>query len=218
MSVFVSSCFENLQNLNYFKDNMLSSKFIRTGLFFGSFNPIHHGHMMLASYILNWSTVEEVWFVVSPHNPLKEKKGLLHELDRYDMVQAAIGDFIKFSVSDIEFRMPKPSFTIDTLVRLSEKYPNREFYLMLGTDALQTFGKWKNHQRILEYYKIIAYPRKGFDGMPFVEHPSVSLITAPEIEISSSFIRQALSEGRDMRFFMPEAAYKLAERKAFYKK
>lgn len=197
---------------------MLSSKYTPTGLFFGSFNPIHHGHMMLASYMLNWGPVEEVWFVVSPHNPLKEKKGLLHELDRYDMVEAAIGDYHKFRVSDIEFRMPQPSYTIDTLVRLNEKYPTRGFYLMIGTDALQSIGKWKNYERILEFHKVLAYPRKGFDGKPFIEHPSVTLVNAPEIEISSSFVRQALSEGRDMRFFMPEAAYKLAERKAFYRR
>ncbi len=197
---------------------MFSTHNLATGLFFGSFNPIHHGHMMLASYVLHWGPVEEIWFVVSPHNPLKEKKGLLHELDRYDMVEAAIGDYPKFRVSDIEFRMPQPSYTIDTLVRLSERYPTREFHLIIGTDTLQTFSKWKNYERILEFYKLIVYPRKGFDGKPFVDHPSVTLINAPEIEISSSFVRQALSEGRDMRFFMPHAAYQLAERKAFYKR
>ncbi|HMM12233.1 MAG TPA: nicotinate-nucleotide adenylyltransferase [Bacteroidales bacterium] len=197
---------------------MFGSQNQRTGLFFGSFNPIHHGHMMLASFILQWGPLDEIWFVVSPHNPLKEKRGLLHELDRYDMVEAAIGDYPKFRVSDIEFRMPQPSYTIDTLVRLSEKYPAREFHLILGTDALQTFSKWKNHERILEFYRIIAYPRKGFDGQPFVEHQSVKLVQAPEIEISSSFVRQALAEGRDMRFFMPDAAYRLAERKGFYKR
>ncbi len=190
----------------------------RIGLFFGSFNPIHHGHLMLANYLVEYTDLQEVWFVVSPHNPLKDKKTLLADYHRLDMVSMAINDYPRFRVSDIEFRMPKPSFTIDTLVRLSEKHPGKLFSVICGMDSLQSFHKWKNFEQILENYRLIVYPRKNHIASALENHPAVQIVQAPEIEVSSSFIRQGIWEGKDLSFFVPAKVYQYMQDMHFYEK
>ncbi len=179
----------------------------KIGLFFGSFNPIHNGHLMLANYLVEFTDLQEVWFVVSPHNPLKDKKSLLPDIDRLELVMKAVDDFPNFKVSDFEFRLPKPSYTIDTLARLTEKHPTKSFSVICGMDSLQSFHKWKNYEQILSNYRLLVYPRKGYSSEQFINHPSVQLVNAPEIEVSSSFIRHAISVGKDIRFFIPPKAW-----------
>ena len=189
----------------------------KTALFFGSFNPVHNGHLMLANYLVEYGGLDDLWFVVSPHNPFKDKETLLDDRHRLRMLELAVEGDERFEVSDIEFYMPKPSYTIDTLVRLSERYPNNEFYLVCGLDNLKRFPKWKNADVILRDYHILVYPRKGFDGGEMLQHPHVHLLDAPEIEVSSTFIRNAVSEGRDVRYFVPEKVYKYIDEMRFYK-
>ena len=189
----------------------------KIGLFFGSFNPVHNGHLMLANYIVEYTDLDSVWFVVSPHNPFKDKKSLLDDHHRRDMLELAVKNDERFEVCDIEFYMPKPSYTIDTLVRLSERYPNTDFYLICGMDNLTNFHKWKNYQVILDNYRLLVYPRKGYDGGDMLNHKSIQLINAPEIEISSTFIRKAVAEGKDVRYFMPSESYKYMSDMNFYK-
>ena len=193
---------------------MIKSKI---GLFFGSFNPVHNGHLMLANYIVEYTDLDSVWFVVSPQNPFKDKKSLLEDHHRRDMLEMAVQNDERFDVCDIEFYMPKPSYTIDTLVRLSERYPNTEFYLICGMDNLVSFKKWKNYQVILDNYHLMVYPRKNYEGGELLNHKSVHVIEAPEIEISSTFIRKAVSENKDVRYFMPEKSYKYMTDMNFYK-
>jgi nicotinate-nucleotide adenylyltransferase len=190
---------------------------MQTGLFFGSFNPIHIGHMALANYFISVTGLKEVWFVVSPHNPLKEKAGLLSEQQRLQMVRLAIGDYSKMKASNIEFGLPQPSYTVNTLAHLQEKYPKRNFALIMGSDNLQTFHKWKNYEEILKQHEIYVYPRPGFDGGKFREHSKVKFTDAPLIEISSTFIRQCVKEKKDVRFFMPKEAWEYMKAMAFYK-
>jgi nicotinate-nucleotide adenylyltransferase len=186
------------------------------GLFFGSFNPIHNGHMMLANYMLAYGGMDEVWFVVSPQNPLKDKKSLLDELHRLDMVYLAVDGYHHFKVVDIEFRMPKPSYTIDTLVRLSEQYPKRRFSLICGMDSLGSFHKWKNPQEILKHYQLLVYPRKNFSAGKWDSKPGIRMVEAPEIEVSSSFIRKAIAERKDIPFFLPQKVYDYILKNGFY--
>lgn len=189
----------------------------KIGLFFGSFNPVHNGHLMIANYIVEYTDLDSVWFVVSPQNPFKDKKSLLEDYHRRDMLEIAVKNDPRFEICDIEFYMPKPSYTIDTLARLSERNPNTDFYLICGMDNLINFKKWKNYQVILDNYHLLVYPRKNYDGGDLITHKSVQVIDAPEIEISSTFIRKAISEKKDVRYFMPEKAYKYMIDMNFYK-
>lgn len=188
----------------------------KVGLFFGSFNPIHNGHLMLANYLAEFGGMDEIWFVVSPQNPLKDKKSLLDDRHRLRMVEMAVEGDERFQVCDIEFYMPKPSYTIDTLTKLYERYPNNEFYLVCGMDSLQSFKKWKNYEMILRYYHLLVYPRKGFSGNELEQHASVTTIDAPEIEVSSTFVRKAIAEGHDVRYFVPKNVYQYIEDMHFY--
>jgi nicotinate-nucleotide adenylyltransferase len=189
---------------------------MKIGLYFGSFNPVHQGHMILANYILAHADLDELWFIVSPHNPLKDKKSLLHEHDRLKMVEIAIGSVNFFKVSDIEFNLPQPSYTIDTLIRLSERHPSHEFAIICGTDALESFHKWKNFEQILDHYTLLVYPRKDASGGSLVHHPHVQLVQAPQIELSSSFIRNAIKNGLDIRFMLPTGVFEYILQKKFY--
>ena len=189
----------------------------KIGLFFGSFNPVHNGHLMLANYIVEYTDLDSIWFVVSPQNPFKDEKSLLQDCHRFDMLEMAVKNDPRFEACNIEFNMPKPSYTIDTLNRLAELYPDAEFYLICGMDNLACFDKWKKYQDILDNYNIIVYPRKGYDGGEIVNHKSVRVIDAPEIEISSTFIRNAVAENKDVRYFMPEKSYKYMTDMNFYK-
>ncbi len=189
----------------------------KTGLLFGSFNPIHTGHLIIASYMAEYTDLDEVWFVVSPHNPLKEKSSLLPDHHRLTMVNLAIEDDARFRASGIEFKMPQPSYTIDTLTYLSEKHPRKEFVLIAGSDNLASFHRWKNYEELLGQYSIYIYPRPDTPATRFDDHPSVSFIGAPLMTISSSFIREGIREHKNMRHFLPEKVWKYIEEMHFYK-
>ena len=152
---------------------------MKIGLYFGSFNPIHIGHLIVASHVANHTEMQQVWFVVSPHNPLKEKNTLLQDYHRVSLVKIAIGDNRKLKASDIEFKLSKPSYTIHTLAYLHEKFPENEFVLLLGSDNLASFKKWKNYEQILEQAELYVYPRKDFSDSDLLDHPKVKKIDAP---------------------------------------
>ena len=168
---------------------------MKTGLYFGSFNPIHIGHLAIANFMIEFSELEQLWFVVSPHNPLKEKKTLLKDYHRLEMVSLAVEEDDRFRASDIEFKLPTPSYTIDTLVYLEENNPGREFQLIMGADGLRTFHKWKHANLIVKKYHRLIYPRPGVDMDTVSRLPNATIVDAPRMEISSSFIRKAISEG-----------------------
>ena len=189
-----------------------------TGLFFGSFNPVHIGHLAIANYILAYTDMEQLWFVVSPHNPLKKKQNLLTASDRLHLVNLAIDGHPAYRTCDIEFHMPQPSYTIDTLVRLSEKYPQREFSIIMGSDNLESFTKWKNHEAIIAQYHRYIYPRPDTPSHIFENIENASVVDAPLMEISSTFIRQTIRQGRDVPFFMPDKVYQYVKEMHFYEK
>ncbi len=191
---------------------------MKVGLFFGSFNPIHVGHLVLANYMLEFTDLDKIWFVISPHNPLKNKTSLLPERQRLQMVQLAIEENNKLKASDIEFKLPQPSYTINTLTYLKEKFPKNEFALILGADNLENFRKWKNYEEILKQYQLYVYPRPDTDGGTLNKHPKVTLVNAPLMEISSTFIRQAIKEKKDVRYFLPDAVWQYIQEMHFYKK
>jgi nicotinate-nucleotide adenylyltransferase len=195
-----------------------SEKKIKTGLFFGSFNPVHIGHLIVAAYMREFSDLDQVWFVISPHNPLKKKSTLLADHHRLMLVKTAIEDDPKFRACDIEFKMPRPSYTIDTLTYLDEKYPGHRFVLIAGTDILATFHKWKNFRVLLEQYQIYIYSRPGYNAGDFAGHPSINFFNAPLMEISSSFIRQAIKNGKDVRYMLPPKVWQYIREMHFYEK
>ncbi|HQW71070.1 MAG: nicotinate-nucleotide adenylyltransferase [Saprospiraceae bacterium] len=186
------------------------------GLFFGSFNPVHIGHLIIANHMANETDLDQVWMVVSPQNPFKDKKSLAKDRDRYNLVHLAIGDNPKLSVSDIEFSMPKPSYTIDTLTYLKEKYPNKIFYLIMGGDNVPTLPKWKNSELLIENYKIYVYKRPGYDLGPLASHPNITSVEAPLLDISSTHIRQLIKERKSIQYLMPDAARLEIERSSIY--
>ncbi|MBT4218252.1 MAG: nicotinate-nucleotide adenylyltransferase [Flavobacteriales bacterium] len=189
---------------------------MKIGLFFGSFNPIHIGHKVIASYLVDFTDLDKVMFLVSPQNPLKQKISLLDQYHRLQIIRAEIEDNSKLAVSDIEFDMPKPSYTIDTLVRLKEKYPENDYSIIMGSDNLQNFHKWKNYEQILEDYSVYVYPRPGYEISG--SHKNIHLIEGvPQMEISSSFIRKAIKEGKDISYLMPEKAWIYTDEMNFYK-
>lgn len=187
------------------------------GLFFGSFNPVHIGHMALANYMLTYTDMQEVWLVVSPQNPLKQKDSLLPQHHRLTLVNLAIDDCPNMRSSNIEFSLPQPSYTINTLVHLNEKYPQHQFSLIMGQDNLQTFAKWKNYEEILNGYHLYVYPRPNAKTSAFDQHPHVHLTEAPIMDISSTFIRQAIREKKDVRFFLPAKVWEEIDVMNFYK-
>lgn len=177
------------------------------GIFSGSFNPIHIGHLALANYLCEYEGVDEVWFLVTPHNPLKEEAGLIDDGVRLKLVQRAIEGYPRFRASDFEFSMPRPSYTIYTLDALKARYPDHRFHLIIGSDNWQFFPRWYQHERILREHRLLVYPRPGYTVDPASLPSSVRLVEAPLFDISSTFIRQALAEGRDIRFFLHPAVY-----------
>mgnify|MGYP001138402138 FL=1 len=190
----------------------------KTGLLFGSFNPIHNGHMILASYMLEFTDLDEVWFVVSPQNPLKEKKSLLADYHRLALARLVVEEHPKMQVSDIEFKMPKPSYTIDTLTWLSEKYESRDFIIICGSDVFPTFHKWKNYEQLLEHYHFYVYPRPGSGLGSYEKQANIKLHPAPLMDISSNFIRKGLKQKKDMSFWMPDKVYEYILEMHFYEK
>lgn len=190
----------------------------KIGLYFGSFNPIHVGHLLVANYIAEFGPVDEVWLVVSPQNPFKTKESLLSNHHRLQLVNLAIGDYPKLKASSIEFDLPTPSYTVTTLAHLSEKYPKHQFSLIMGSDNLENFHKWKNYEAIIEHYHILVYPRHTFKGHTLLDNPKFVLVNAPEVEISSSFIRQAIHDKKDVRHFLTPAVWEYLKEMHFYEK
>ena len=191
---------------------------MRVGLFFGSFNPVHVGHLVIANYMASFTELDEVWFVVSPQNPLKEKSSLLSENDRLHLVNIALDFHKKIKASDIEFKLSQPSYTINTLAHLAEKFPQHEFCLIMGSDNLTGFHKWRNYEEILRRYKIFVYPRRDKKETEFDKHPSISFVSAPLMEISSTFIRQSIKEKKDVRFYLHHKVWEYVDEMNFYKK
>ena len=188
----------------------------KIGIYSGSFNPIHHGHVMLANYLVEFSDLDELWFVVSPQNPLKQKSDLLDDQERLNMVQLAVGDDPRFRVSDVEMHLPRPSYTINTLTALSEQHLDCQFVFICGMDSLQNFPRWYQYQSILDNYELLVFPREGYDGGELIHHPNVTILQTPILEVSSTFIRDSVKVGRDMRHFMPERAYNYLKEMHFY--
>ncbi|MFN7748211.1 MAG: nicotinate (nicotinamide) nucleotide adenylyltransferase [Cyclobacteriaceae bacterium] len=188
----------------------------KIGLFFGSFNPIHIGHLIIANIMAENTDLSKVWFVVSPHNPLKDSKSLLHEFDRYDMVKAAIADHYKLEVSDVEFHLPRPSYTIDTLAHLVERYPNHSFRVILGEDSLVNLPKWKNYRQLLDLYGLYIYPRPGSEKTELHRHPNVTLVDAPLLDISATYIRQCIKNNKSIRYLVPEPVEQMIRQRHLY--
>ena len=198
----------------------------KIGLFFGSFNPIHIGHLIIANVMAENTDLQKVWLVVSPQNPFKPSNTLLHEFDRYDMVKAAIGDHYKLDVSDVEFNLPKPSYTIHTLAHLTEKHPNKEFKVIIGEDNLENFIKWKNHEQILEQYGLYVYPRLNNavgQARPHVtnsdlkRHANVKVVEAPLLDISATYIRSCIKNNKSIRYLVPEVVEQMIRSKNFFR-
>ncbi|MDD4847097.1 MAG: nicotinate (nicotinamide) nucleotide adenylyltransferase [Petrimonas sp.] len=180
----------------------------QVGIFSGSFNPIHIGHLILANYMLEFTYLDEVWFLVTPHNPLKEAESLLGDNIRLEMTRLAVKDFDRLLVSDIEFDMPKPSYTIETLTKLKAENPGLEFTLLIGSDNWVKFPRWKDNERLAKEFKILVYPRLGEDVLINGLHTeNVRLVDAPVVEISSTFIRESIRAGKDVRAFLPNRVY-----------
>lgn len=179
----------------------------KTGLFFGSFNPIHNGHLSIAKNLVELSDLEEIWFVVSPQNPLKKKNGLLPDYQRLALVKLAIEEYSFLKACDIEFTMPRPSYTIDTLTVLAKKYPDRQFILVMGSDGLEKFAYWKNHELITRQFTRYIYPRPGTPPSLLHNIPNGRIIEAPRMDISSTIIRESLAKGENVSSFLPSKVY-----------
>jgi nicotinate-nucleotide adenylyltransferase len=190
---------------------------MKVGLYFGSFNPIHIGHLIIANHILNETGIEKVWFVVSPQNPFKKSSTLLNEYDRLHLVQKAIEGDGRLKASDIEFALPKPSYTVHTLAYLQEKYPDHEFSIIMGSDSFQNLGKWKNAERIIENYSILVYVRPGFEAKTSSES-KVQILNAPLLEISATYIRNLVQAGKSIKHLVPPIVEEEITDSGFFKK
>lgn len=189
----------------------------KIGLYFGSFNPIHNGHLTLADYILKNTELEKIWFVVSPQNPLKSLSSLLDNKTRLDLVKLAIEGNENFIASDVEFSLSYPSYTINTLNYLSNKYPQKDFSLIIGQDNLVNFHKWKDNQKILDQYHIFVYPRENCEYSPLQDNNHIHLIDSPLINISATYIREQIKNNKDIRYLLPEKVRKEIETQCLYK-
>ncbi len=190
----------------------------KIGLFFGSFNPVHTGHMVIANFMATQTDLKEVWMIVSPHNPLKAKQSLARDHDRLHLVRLAIGDNALLRASDIEFNLPQPSYTIDTLAHLRDRYPDKSFALIMGSDALETLPKWKNYELILRDYDLYVYRRPGTGSSALDNHPSVHFFDAPLMQISASYVRECIQNGKSVEYVVPESVFKYLETSALYRK
>ncbi len=189
---------------------------MKVGLFFGSFNPVHSGHLIIANCIVENTDLDALWMVVSPHNPHKERASLADDFTRLHLVNLAVEEHPKIKSCSIEFDLPKPSYTVDTLIHLQEKEPDIDFVLIMGGDNLASFSKWKNHEVILKNHEIYVYKRPNYDLGPYQQHAAVRIIDAPLMEISSSVIRGLIKEKKSIRYWVPEKVMKEIELSALY--
>jgi nicotinate-nucleotide adenylyltransferase len=190
---------------------------MKVGLFFGSFNPIHIGHLIIAQTMVDATDLQEVWFVVSPQNPFKKSQSLLHEHDRYHMVELAVQDNPAFRACDIELRMPRPSYTADTLAWLYDKYPKHTFVLIIGEDNLESFPRWKNADAILEQHALYYYPRPYAATAALATHPKVHKVDAPLLDISATFIRENIQKGHGIHYLVTPEVEGYIRLKKFWK-
>lgn len=193
---------------------------MKIGLYFGTFNPIHVGHLIIANHLAEHSDLEQIWMVITPHNPLKQKNTLLDDYQRLHLVRLATEDYPKIKPSDIEFKLPQPNYTVNTLAHLMEKYPQHEFSLIMGEDNLKSFHKWKNYDYILQHHDIYIYPRisEEAENLEFKNHPRIHIIDAPIVEISSTFIRESIKSKKNIRPLLPHNVWEYVDHNNFYKK
>ena len=193
---------------------------MKVGLYFGTFNPIHVGHLIIANHIVENSDLDQLWMVVTPHNPLKKKSGLLADYHRLQMVHLATEDYDKIIPSDIEFKLPQPNYTVNTLAHLQEKFPQHKFSLIMGEDNLKSLKKWKNYELILNDYHLYVYPRISTDEVPeeFLNHPNIHQVNAPIIELSSTFIRNSIKEQKNIKPMLDAKVWEYINHNLFYKK
>ena len=193
---------------------------MKVGLYFGTFNPIHVGHLIIANHMAEHSDLEQIWMVVTPHNPLKQKNTLLDDYQRLHLVRLAIEDYPKIKPSDIEFKLPQPNYTVNTLAHLMEKYPQHEFSLIMGEDNLKSLHKWKNYEYILQHHDIYIYPRvsEEAENPTLKNHPRVHWIDAPIVEISSTFIRENIKNKKNIRPLLPHNVWEYVDHNNFYRR
>jgi len=193
---------------------------MKVGLFFGTFNPIHVGHMIIANYIAEFSDLDEVWFVITPQSPFKQKTTMLSNHHRLAMVNIAVENYSKLKTTDIEFNLPQPNYTINTLVHIEEKFPTHQFCLIMGEDNLKGFHKWKNYETILQNYQLYVYPRisEGTVNHQFFNHKSVHTVNAPIVQISSTLIRKSIQNKKNISTMLPANVWKYIDEMNFYKK
>ncbi|MEO6836934.1 MAG: nicotinate (nicotinamide) nucleotide adenylyltransferase [Ginsengibacter sp.] len=189
---------------------------MKIGLYFGSFNPIHIGHLIIASHIANYTSLERIWFVISPQNPLKKSGSLINENHRKHLVDLAIEGEKKLRSSNIEFKLPRPSYTIDTLTHLKDKYPKHEFSIIMGSDGFENIKKWKNHELLLTDYEIIIYQRPGFKVKPEMLTDRIKVMDAPLLQISSTHIRDMIHLKKSIRYLVPDVVKEEIERQQYY--
>lgn len=189
---------------------------MKIGLFFGSFNPIHTGHLIIANYLASHTDLDRIWLVVTPHNPLKKRATLANDYDRLHLVNLAVELEPQLESCNIEFGLPKPSYTVDTLAYLTEQHPNYEFVLIMGGDNLGSLHKWKNYEVLLKNYQIYVYKRPNYDLGVYQDHPNVSLVDAPQMEISSSMVRKLIKEKKSIRYWVPDKVLQEIEQAGLY--
>tara|TARA_B100000795_G_scaffold28096_1_gene18616 strand:+ start:1600 stop:2199 length:600 start_codon:yes stop_codon:yes gene_type:complete len=199
---------------------MAKSNKIKIGLYFGTFNPIHSGHLIIANHMVEHSDLDEIWLVVTPHNPFKNKSSLLDNHHRFEMVYKATENYSKIKPSDVEFKLPQPNYTIYTLVHLTDLYPDKEFSLIMGEDNLKSFHKWKNFETILEHHQIYVYPRisDGNPDIPLVNHKKINKIEAPVVQISSTMIRNGIKSGKNIQPLLSKEVWEYIDEMNFYRK
>ncbi len=190
---------------------------MKVGLYFGSFNPVHVAHLIIANHILNETDIEKVWFVVSPQNPFKEESNLLNEYHRLQLVRIATEDDTRIKASDIEFKLPKPSYTTATLAYLADKYPEHEFCIIMGSDSFQNLHKWKNYEVIVKNYPLYVYKRPGFEAKNNIE-ADLHVLDAPLLQLSSTQLRKYIKEGKSVRYMIPDKVLEEIEKGGYYKK
>ena len=193
---------------------------MKIGLYFGTFNPIHIGHLIIANHMVEHSDLDEVWMVVTPHNPFKKKNSLLDNNHRFELVYRATENYPKIKPSNIEFKLPQPNYTVYTLAHIAEAYPNKEFCLIMGEDNLKSLHKWKNYETILEHHHIYVYPRisEGKTETQFDKHPKIHKIAAPIVQISSTMIRNAIKDKKNVAPLLTQEVWEYIDEMNFYKK